>query len=96
MKPLNLFVDRVIKEFKAVKPLWMPPHKTIYGVAKKLKFLDTKIDGRDESSFNKTWAKLFEQGELEGETLKVTFTDNEGKKQKLSFESDDLKEIHLK
>ncbi len=96
MKPLSIFVDRVIKQFKAVKPLWMPPHKTIYNVARKLKFADVKIDGRGEKNFNKTWERLFELGELEGESVKVTFTDANGKKQKLRFESDDLKEIHLK
>jgi len=96
MKPLSLFVDQVIKQFKAVKPLWMPPHKTIYNIARDLKFIDVKIDGRNEKDFNKNWEKLFELGELEGETLKVTFIDCGGKKQKLKFESDDLKEIHLK
>ena len=95
MQTINAFVSAVVNNYKTVKPEWHPPHKTIFKAARKYGFT-ARIDNLDEKAFNKKWWRLFEDGILEGEYIIVKLFKDRKKVAALKFESDDLREIHLK
>lgn len=91
---LKKFASACISAFSRVKPDWQTPHKTFFKVAKTMG-LTAIVDGMTEKEYDKSWEKLFEDGTLEGDKVRVVLTE-EGTRgsTKLVFTSEDLR--HLK
>lgn len=87
------FAAACISAFARVRPDWATPHKTIYKEAKRRGYTAV-IDGMSETEYDRTWERLFEDGTLEGDKVRVVLS-SAGSKTKLTFTSPDLRKLKL-
>lgn len=87
------FVSQVSKKFASVCPSWVPPHKTIYSVAKSMKMSAT-VNGLAEAKYDKCWEKRFYDGTLERDDGKLVIVLESGDdKVKCKMVSNDVRKI---